>query len=74
MVQCSLSFLLEELMPSKDFWAAAPPALFLADSESLRETLTYLEDFLSHQETDVVLSPLGKGKTWENHGITHKTS
>lgn len=69
-VRCSLDFLLEEMMPSKDFWAGAArhdPALFLADAESLRETLTWLEDFLSHQEPcNVALRRCGKGKIDEN--------
>eukprot|EP00913_Durusdinium_trenchii_P024583 g23077.t1 len=49
----SLGFLLEELMPCKEFWAqsaARSPEIFQASKEDLRETLEWLEEFLWSQE------------------------
>ncbi|CAL1157914.1 unnamed protein product [Cladocopium goreaui] len=44
---------MEELMPSKEFWAEAAltdPALFNADVEEMHETLQWLEEFLWNQD------------------------
>ncbi|CAK9072994.1 unnamed protein product [Durusdinium trenchii] len=52
----SLGFLLEELMPCKEFWAqsaARSPEIFQASKEDLRETLEWLEEFLWSQDWSV---------------------
>lgn len=52
-VKSNLDFLMEELMPSKEFWAEAAltdPALFNADVEEMHETLQWLEEFLWNQD------------------------